>query len=95
MSSKLPARLAGPQEIRDYIFQVIVSKHDALPDFASKIASHWQLGRGSDFRDAQSDEFEKIFGVNPGLCIFRSVREDEDNGWYESPKASMIYCKSF
>ena len=93
MPPRLPATSAGPQEVRKYISQTLVSKHHTAPEFADNVAGQWQLGRGSDLQKRTSKHFEKIFGVDIGLYLFECVREDKDQDFQQSMTGIFVGCK--
>ncbi|RFU23632.1 hypothetical protein B7463_g12706, partial [Scytalidium lignicola] len=84
MSPKLPARSAGPDEVRAYIVRVLMSQHDITSDAANETAGLWRLGRGSELRDASVQVFKSIFGDYTGWFLFRIVHENELEDWQQS-----------
>jgi hypothetical protein len=93
MSPKLPARSAGPIEIRAYIARVLMSKHDISSELADETANLWRLGRGSELRDASVRVFEGIFGDFNGWLLYRIVHEDELEDWQQSIIGIISFCK--
>ena len=93
MSPKLPASSAGPNEVRAYIAEVLMSKQDATPDVAEEIANLWRLGRGSELRDASVKAFKAIFGDYNGWFLFRIVHEDVVEDWQQSTIGVISYCE--
>ncbi|RAH77839.1 hypothetical protein BO86DRAFT_403261 [Aspergillus japonicus CBS 114.51] len=67
---------ATADEVRTYIIQALVTKHDVTVDLATKQAANWDIGRGSELRAATIDH-QRVFGDNVGLCLHRAIREDE------------------
>lgn len=92
-SSKLPVKTARSDTVRKYIADVLLTRYDAAPQLANEIAGLWKVGRGRELCEARREQLEKIFGTNFGLCIFRSVRDDEDNDWTQSYTAIFSNCK--
>ncbi|RAH46265.1 uncharacterized protein BO95DRAFT_495693 [Aspergillus brunneoviolaceus CBS 621.78] len=62
---------ATADEVRTYIIQALVTKHDVTVEFATKQAANWDIGCGSELRAATLDH------LNVGLCLHRAIREDE------------------
>ncbi|KAE8140218.1 hypothetical protein BDV38DRAFT_240226 [Aspergillus pseudotamarii] len=79
-----PPASAGPNAVRAYISDILVSKHDATVDFAKEVASRWQLGRPNDLRHASAWTFEHVFGKDIGRFLYRTVQEDIREQWYSS-----------
>ncbi|KAB8235520.1 uncharacterized protein BDW43DRAFT_35153 [Aspergillus alliaceus] len=82
--SRVPDRSACPKEVRSYIVQTLTSKHKTDQHFAEEAARLWRVGRGSELHDTTLKYFQEIFGVDVGLCLFQSVREDRDEVWERS-----------
>ncbi|KAJ5093743.1 hypothetical protein N7456_009604 [Penicillium angulare] len=89
--STFPPDDAGPRQVRRYIVDHLMSKHDSSLEFAQKTADLWRLGRGWDFRKATLDKFDDavktystIFGNAAAPFVLRSVREDCWNDWRAS-----------
>jgi hypothetical protein len=91
--SKLPAKTARSDTVRKYIAHVLLTRYDATPKFATEIAGLWKVGRGRELCEARREQLENIFGTDFGLCIFRSVRDDEDDDWTQSYTAVFSNCK--
>ncbi|BCS27782.1 uncharacterized protein APUU_60830A [Aspergillus puulaauensis] len=73
MAIHIPDRSASSADVRRFITDVLVSDYDAEPDFASETASAWRIGRGTELHDANQRYFVDIFGVEIGVCLYRSV----------------------
>ena len=50
----LPPIPAAPSQVREYIAEILISKHDVDPSGANEVANLWTLGRSSDLRQADS-----------------------------------------
>jgi hypothetical protein len=74
----------NPNAVRAYIRHILITKHDATPQFAEEIAEQWHLGRLRDLYDASAGSLIKRFGPDVGPHIFRSVREDIWVDWWNS-----------
>jgi hypothetical protein len=62
-----PPASAGPNAVRAYISDVLITKHDTTSDFAQEAASHSQLGRPNDLHHASAKYFRGVFGDDIGL----------------------------
>ncbi|KAJ5290883.1 hypothetical protein N7478_000134 [Penicillium angulare] len=94
--STFPPDDAGPRQVRQYIVDHLMSKHDTTLEFAQKAADLWPLGRGRDFRKATMTVWENavkayspIFGDAAAPYVLQSVREDCWNNWRASPLGIM------
>lgn len=90
---RIPDRSASPEQVRIYIIQTLTSKHKTSHTFAEEAARSWRLGRGSELHDATLQYLQDIFGVDIGLCLFRSIREDRDEVWQQSYVGVIYTCK--
>ena len=90
--ARIPNRSATHEEVRIYIAQTLISKHNAGHDFAEDTARSWRLGRGSELHDAKLEYFQEIFGVDAGLCLFQNVCEDRDDAWKQSGIGVICFC---
>lgn len=88
----LPPGSAGPNEVRAYITQILISKHDAALDVAQQIANQWQFGRPNDLRRAGMKLFNQVFGTEVGTSLFRTVQEDIEAEWRGSTAGLVNYC---
>lgn len=79
-----PAQSAGPDTVREYVSQVLVTKYSASPKDASDAASNWRLGNGRDFLAVQPGDFKNIFGTEFGHLIYGSLQDDMRREWHES-----------
>ena len=88
-----PAASASPKEVRVYVAHLLTTKHDVEHDLAAELANRWQLGRGIDFREANRQQFNKVFGEEVGPYLYRTVRSDESEEWKHSTMGIAHYCK--
>lgn len=90
---QIPDRSAGLEQVRTYIRQTLTSKHKTDENFADEAARSWRLGRGSELHDATLEYLQKVFGVDIGLCLFNSIREDKEVTWEQSYIGIICNCK--
>ncbi|XHG03923.1 hypothetical protein AWENTII_007209 [Aspergillus wentii] len=76
MAPIVPSSSAGPAEVRKYLIHLLMTKHDVAKEAAEEIASHWDIARGSDLREAYQYQFQQIFGDGYGYYMYKSVQED-------------------
>lgn len=83
-----PLAEAGPKQVRTYLGNLLIYKHDVAPGPARSTAELWQLGRGYDLREANRTDFTHIFGEPDGRYLYRSVAEDLYAEWRALPRGS-------
>lgn len=83
--STFPSPDSGPQQVREYIAQILITHYDASAEFARDTAELWRLGRGVDLlRKAQEyadDGFREVFGDSVGHYLHRTARDDMVAQW--------------
>ncbi|KAJ5650479.1 uncharacterized protein N7484_004202 [Penicillium longicatenatum] len=89
--SNFPPDDAGPRQIRQYLTNHLMTKHDTTTEFAEQIASLWQIGRGVDFRQTSINihSFSKIFGETVSPALQRSVHDECWNQWRASQLGTL------
>lgn len=90
---KLPALAAGPDAVRAYLAQALVSHNATSYDLANGVAGLWGIGRGSELREAPVKFFTEIFGDFNGWLLYRIVHEDELEEWKHSIVGIISFCK--
>lgn len=65
-SPALPARAASPAEVRAYIKELLITKHDLTQEYAEVISSKWKVLRGWSLRGMTRDQFIEYFGEDIG-----------------------------
>lgn len=93
MATHLPDRSASAAHVRRFITDVLVSDYDAEPDFASETARTWRIGRGAELHDAKERYFVDIFGVETGVCLYRSVLNAREKQWQNSRTGILFKCR--
>lgn len=81
---EVPSRSSSASEVRAYIVHLLVNKHGVTSEVAHTAACKWTLGRGYDFLDASSRDFDGIFGTDLGPHLYKSTAEDEWIRWNSS-----------
>jgi hypothetical protein len=82
--AQLPLWGAGPNQVRAYLADLLIYKHDASSESAKSISDLWQLGQGRDLRQANMTNFIDIFGEPAGRYLYRTVTEDFQVEWRAS-----------
>lgn len=86
-----PFPKAGPRQVRSYLADLLVRKHDVSSESAQSIADRWQLGLGRDLRQASREEFIEVFGRPVGPYLFHSVEDDLYAEWRASSSGIINY----
>ncbi|TQV95582.1 hypothetical protein V2A60_000765 [Cordyceps javanica] len=70
-SLELPPGTASVNEVRQYIIDTLVVKHNTTSEYARSVALRWHLGRGFFLHNIPLARFSEIFGndVGPHLAI--------------------------
>lgn len=82
----LPAPSAGPNQVRAYITELLVNKHDYPRTDAAKIASKWSFSTARYLRAASRYYFDEDFGFRLGWQLHESIRE----GIYEESNRTAM-----
>jgi hypothetical protein len=95
VTTSFPSRYATPSQVRAYLIDVLVKKHDSSLADAESIVQSWTYGRGYDLLQASEYTFETFFG-NVGSALYQSVTEDIIFDWRSSLLGSlnilMLFC---
>lgn len=75
---------AGPNAVRAHIAHLLISKHDAAPGIAQRIANKWRLRRPSDLRHARLSYFNQVFGSEVRTVLVRTIQEEIEVEWRRS-----------
>lgn len=80
-----------PKQVRAYLAEVLIEKHDVAPEDAHSTADLWKLGRGSDLYNCSKQDFAQIFGKDVGPFLYTSVGEDKYADWRASRSGIINY----
>lgn len=72
----LPSSSSTPNQVREYIVRLLVTKHEVANGNAIEIAKKWQTHRGTSLRTATSKYLSDVFGSEIGPMIHSDVRLD-------------------
>lgn len=86
-----PSPKTGPNQVRAYLADLLVRRHDVNPESAQSTADRWQLGLGRDLRNANEVDFIRIFGKPVGPYLYRSVDDDLYAEWRVSISGIFNY----
>lgn len=90
-SMEPPSSKAKPKQVRAYLANILIHKHDVSPEAAEIMVNRWQLGLGRDLRQATENDFVKLFGKTVGLYLYRSVEDDLYAAWRSSTEGTINY----
>lgn len=83
-----PSKHDGPSQIRTYLMNVLILRHDLSPADANSVASSWRFGREHDLREASQKKFQNIFG-DIGFYLYNSVSEDMASAWHSTHAGAL------
>lgn len=70
----LPLTSASPNEVREYIANLLISHGRLEPDQARSIAARWRTGSGMELRKYPATMYREIFGHEDTWVVYRHVR---------------------
>lgn len=92
-ASKVPSSAAGPEQVRQFIEGVLISKHELSRKDAADSAKRWGIGCGSELREGNEEIFTSKFGVCDGRSLYRTICEKKLNEWENSVLGKLYYCR--
>lgn len=73
-SNTLPEETATPEQICDFLVQLLTTKRGISTEHASRIASKWTISSGKELRNFPPAMFTEIFGREDGYIVYREVK---------------------
>jgi hypothetical protein len=73
-SNTLPEETATPEQIREFLLQLLITKRGISTEHASRIASKWTISSGKELRNFPPAMFTEIFGREDGYIVYREVK---------------------
>ncbi|TKA34152.1 hypothetical protein B0A50_00132 [Salinomyces thailandicus] len=70
----LPTNAASPNEVRDFIVHVLVSRRQLPVDHARRIATRWTIGSGLEMRSYPASMYLELFGSEDGWILYREIK---------------------
>lgn len=70
----LPPRNASPEQVRDYINQLLTTKRNLPNDELASIAARWTVGSGQELRSYSPSMYFQVFGYEDGWIVFHEVK---------------------
>jgi len=74
VSAALPEDTATPDQIRDFLVQLLTTKREISVDHARRIASKWTISSGKELRTFPPLMYMEIFGREDGYIVYREVK---------------------
>jgi hypothetical protein len=68
-----PSPEASPEQIRTYLFHLLITKRKLPEDYVRPIVANWKLGSGQELRSYSPAMYLRIFGHEDGWIIYREV----------------------
>lgn len=85
ISPSLPPRSASSTEVREYIKDLLTTKHGLTPQYATEVADKWKVLRGWSLRGMTYGDFIQRFGKSAEPHLFwdvKEAREAADDAYY-------------
>jgi hypothetical protein len=73
-SDALPDETATPDQIRDFLVQLLTTKRGISVEHAQSIASKWTISGGKELRSYPPLMYTDIFGREDGYIVYREVK---------------------
>ncbi|KAI6853536.1 hypothetical protein KC365_g16176 [Hortaea werneckii] len=70
---KAPNEDATPDQVRDFIFELLTTKRNLHVDHARRIAAKWTIGNGKEMRTYPPSIYGDIFGFENGWIVYKEV----------------------
>ncbi|RMY11269.1 hypothetical protein D0868_03233 [Hortaea werneckii] len=77
----LPKDHASPNEVRQFISHVLVSKRQLPVDHARRVAARWTVGSGLELRTYSASMYFELFGTEDGWILYREVAMISHADW--------------
>ena len=68
-----PSPEASPEQIRNYLSHLLITKRKLPEDYVRPIVANWKLGSGQELRSYSPAMYLRIFGHEDGWIIYREV----------------------
>lgn len=73
-SIQCPDAKATPDQVRDFIVELLTKRRNLHIDHARRIASRWTMGTGQELGAYPPTMFGEMFGYEPGLIVYKETR---------------------
>ncbi|GAB7364560.1 hypothetical protein MBLNU230_g5367t1 [Neophaeotheca triangularis] len=73
-STQIPDNEATPQQVREFITQLLVTKRSLPIDHARRIAARWTIGNGHEMGAWPVKRYAEIFGDEDGRIVYKDVQ---------------------
>ncbi|RMY57698.1 hypothetical protein D0863_12533 [Hortaea werneckii] len=70
----LPASQASPEDVRQFIISVLVSRRQLPIDYARYVAARWHIGSGLELRTYPASMYSELFGSEDGWIIYKEIK---------------------
>lgn len=70
----LPASQASPEEVRQFIISVLVSRRQLPIDYAQCVAARWNIGCGLELRTYPASMYSELFGSEDGWILYKEIK---------------------
>ncbi|RMY78589.1 hypothetical protein D0864_09248 [Hortaea werneckii] len=70
----LPASQASPEDVRQFIISVLVSRRQLPIDYARYVAARWHIRSGLELRTYPASMYSELFGSEDGWIIYKEIK---------------------
>ncbi|KAK6004859.1 hypothetical protein QM012_007638 [Aureobasidium pullulans] len=70
----VPAERATPDEVREFLNQLLIQKRGLHPDHARRVASKWTLGTGRELTSYPPQLYAEIFGLEDAWMVYKEAK---------------------
>ncbi|KAI7546722.1 hypothetical protein KC331_g5448 [Hortaea werneckii] len=70
----LPASKASPDEVRQFIMHILVSRRQLPTDHVRRVAARWTVGSGLELRTYSPSMYLELFGSEDGWILYKEVK---------------------
>ncbi|KAG9560901.1 hypothetical protein KCU71_g8745, partial [Aureobasidium melanogenum] len=70
----VPAEKATPDEVREFLVQLLIKNRGLHPDHARRVASKWTLGTGRELISYPPLLYAEIFGLEDAWMVYKEAK---------------------
>lgn len=70
----LPEKEAMPEQVREFLEQLLVNERGLAIDHSQRIAARWTIGKGNEVRSYPPAMYLETFGREDGWIVYREVK---------------------
>ncbi|GAB7360126.1 hypothetical protein MBLNU230_g7889t1 [Neophaeotheca triangularis] len=94
-SIKPPDAKATPDQVRDFIVELLTTKRSLHIDHARRVAAKWTMGNGQEMLSYPPSMYRDIFGFEDGWIVYKEIHTVLHKSGATSRKSSAICAVAF